>query len=155
MTEERKQLLDSIGFECDLSTKNIAAWEEMYQRLVEYKKEYKDTKAPAFCKKDPKLGRWVYNQRSTYRNKKMMEERKQRLDSIGFVWELSTRNKATWEEMYKRLVAYKKEQNTSQVLTKYNADIPLGSWVHNQRNLYRNNKMTEERKQLLDSVGFV
>ena len=100
MTEERKCLLNSIGFVWESSTRNKAPWEEMYQRLVVYKKEHKDTNVPSKYKEDPKLGQWVPNQRFAYWNKKMTEERKRLLDSIGFLWELSTKNKATWEEMY-------------------------------------------------------
>jgi len=38
-------------------------WEEMYQRLVAYKTEHKDTNVPQSYKKDPKLGKWVNAQR--------------------------------------------------------------------------------------------
>ena len=47
---------------------------------------------------DAKLGRWVTTkQRTTYKSKKMMEERKRRLDSVGFVWKFPTKNQAKWE----------------------------------------------------------
>ena len=55
--------------------------------------------------------------------------------------------------MYQRLVAYKKEHNHAMVPTNYKEDPQLGHWVHNQRNNRRNEKMTEERKHLLDYVG--
>jgi len=157
MTEERKQLLNSIGFVVPdfLSKRNNATWEETYQRLVAYKKEHNDTRVPMRYKEDPQLGRWVRNQRANHRLKKMTEERKYLLNSIGFVWEFSTKNKPTWEEMYKRLVAYKKEHNSTRVPTAYNADPQLGRWVTRQRYTNKNKKMTEDRKQLLDSIGFV
>ena len=162
MTEERKRLLTSIGFVVlDLSTKsratkNKAPWEEMYQRLIAYKKEYKKTKVPSTYKKDPKLANWVSTQRYAYRNKTMTGERKYLLDSIGFIVpDLPTQNKVTWEEMYKRLVAYKKEHNDTKVSRNYAEDIPLGYWVFKQRCAYRNKTMTEKRKHLLDSIGFI
>jgi len=153
ITEERKQLLDSIGLKCDLSAKSIAAWEEMYKRLVEYKNEHKKTNVSYTYNKDPQLGRWVNTQRIAYREKKMTEERQRLLNSIGFLWaELGA---ATWEKMYEQLVAYKKEHNSTQVPRKYKANPQLGNWVNYQRKRYRNNKMTEERKRLLKSIGFV
>ena len=100
MTEERKSLLNSIGFVWDFGTKNNEAWEEMYQRLVAYKKEHKGTSVPQNYKEDPQLGHWVSNQRKAYKNKIMTEERKHLLNSIGFLWELVTKyNDAKWEEM--------------------------------------------------------
>ena len=46
-----------------------ARWEEMYQRLVAYKKEHKNTRVPQTYNVDPKLGTWVHNQRNAYRDK--------------------------------------------------------------------------------------
>ena len=128
----------------------------MYKRLVAYKKDHNSTLVPVKYKADPQHGNWVRNQRTIYRNNKMTEERKQLLDSIGFVVpDFATKYIAEWEEMYQRLVAYKNEHKSIRVPTKYKANPKLANWVHKQRTLYRNNKMTEERKQLLDSVGFV
>ena len=147
MTEERKRLLISIGFAWEPST----TWEEMYQRLVAYKKEHKHTIVPSNYKEDPPLAHWVGTQRGVHKKKKMAEERKRLLISIGFVWELST----TWEEMYQQLVAYKKEHTDTNVSYNYKEYPKLGHWVANQRNARINKKMTEERKHLLNSAGFV
>ena len=143
MTEERKHLLESIDFEWELSP----TWEEMYERLVAYEKEYKTTSVPTKYKIDPQLGRWVSRQRCMYRDKRMTEDRQSLLDSIGFdVPDFSMTNKATYEEMYRRLVAYKKEYKTTNVPTKYKIDPKLGNWVSKQRCEFRDKTMTEERK---------
>ena len=119
MTEERKRLLNSIGFVWKLSS---TTWEEMYQRLVAYKKDHKDTKVPRHYKEDPQLGCWVSTQHRAHRDKKITEERKRLLNSISFVWEIST----TWEEMYQRLVAYKKDHKDTKVPRHYKKDPQLG-----------------------------
>ena len=165
MTEEHKQLLDSIGFEWDSSTKikYKAAWEEMNERLVAYKKEYKDTKVPSRYKEDQKFGTWVNTQRIVYREKKMPEKRKCLLNSIGFFVPHSsqknkaTKNKASWEEMYERLVAYEKEHGDTTVrFHKSIASIPNLEFGYVLNALFTGKrKMTEERQQLLDSIGFV
>ena len=59
-----------------------------------------------------------------------------------------------WMEMYQRIVAYKKEHDNTFVPLKYEKDRPLGIWVSKQRNIKKNNKMTEERVLLLKSIGF-
>jgi len=154
LKEERKRLLNSIGFAWELSTKNKAQWEEMYQRLVAFKKEHKHTMVPKKYNEDPYLGRWVYTQRAARRNKTMTEERKCLLNSIGFLWASLTINKAQWEEMYQRLVAFKKEHKHTMVPTKYKEDPKLACWVSTQRAAYRDKTMTEERKHILNSIGF-
>ena len=155
------------GFALDANTRvvkrNSAVWEEMYQRLVAYKKEYNDTSVSAKYTKDPKLGIWVRTQRIAHRNKKMIEKRKHLLNSIGFAWEHGKKKRknntkihySKWEEMYQQLIAYKKEHNDTKVPTQYYKDPKLGGWVSAQRAAYKNKKMNEERKRLLNSVGFV
>jgi len=130
----------------------------MYKRLVAYKKEHTDINLPKQYKKDPKLGTWISNQRTTYKNKKMTEERKHLLNSIGFAWvaisPVTVCNSATWEEMYRRLVAYKIEHKDTRVTQRYKKDPQLGTWANNQRATYKKKKMTEERKRLLTSICF-
>ena len=152
MTEERKSLLNSIGFVWDGK-----AWEEMYERLVAYKKKHNDTKVPQNYKGNRQLGIWVKHQRTALREKSITEERKNVLNSIGFVWDGKApgTSTATWKEMYQRLVAYKKEHKDTRVPINYENDRKLGRWINNQRATYRKKKMTEERKLLMDSMGFV
>jgi len=57
-------------------------------------------------------------------------------------------------EMYQRLVTYKAEHNDIAVPRRYKEDPQLGIWVYAQRIAYRNNKMTERHKHLVESVGF-
>ena len=162
MMEERKRLLNSISFvwEDSRTGKNNngeddAQWEEMYQRLVAYKQEHKNIEVLQRCKEDPRLGHWVNYQRTVYRDDRMTEKRKRLLNSIDFVWEVSPNKKEPWEEMYKRLVAYKKEHNGTNVPHRYEEDPHLGYWVQYQRSMYRNDKITEMRKRLLNTIGFV
>jgi len=159
MTEERKRLLISIGFVWNTlsqgTVRNDVTWDELYQRLVAYKMEHKDTNVPTKYIKDPQLGRWVHTQRTAYKKKKMMEVRKRHLVSIGFVWNTLSQGSVTWEETYQRLVAFKKEHKDTNVPRTYEKDPKLGAWVNTQRTAYKGNKMTEERKRLLLSIGFV
>ena len=127
----------------------------MYKRLVAYKKEQKHTNIPQRCKEDPKLGYWVSNQRGVYRNKTLTEKRNYLLNFIGFEWgKLSKRKKAPWEEVYQRLVAYKKEHKHTNVPQLYKEDQKLGYWVNNQRIVYKKKRMTKERQYLFNFIGF-
>ena len=57
-------------------------------------------------------------------------------------------------DTYQRLVVYKKQYNTTNVPRKYKEDPKLGTWVANQRNIYKNKTIREDRCQLLTSIGF-
>jgi len=130
-------------------------WEKMYQQLVAYKKVHGDCKIP---QKDPKFGKWAKHQRTLYRNNTIQEERKFLLNSIGFPWgalpRTSIRNRAPWEDMFQRLIAYKTLHRDCKVPQQYNEDLQLGAWVNNQRSAYKRNDISEERKRLLNSIGF-
>ena len=80
ISKERIQLLESVGFYWDLYQQE---WEEMYQDLLQYKKENGDTNVP---QRQSKLGRWVSTQRRLNNKNQLQIERKQLLDSIGFAW---------------------------------------------------------------------
>ena len=57
--------------------------------------------------------------------------------------------------MYQRLIAYKKEHNDTNVPCLYTEDPKLGYWLNKQCTRYKTEKMTEERKSQLNSIGFV
>jgi len=91
LSHDRIKILEDLGFIWD-ATKH--AWDDMFERLTEYKKEKGDCLVPTHYKKDPKLGRWVYVQRHK-RDNKMTKEQAKRLERIGFKWSV---HKAFWEE---------------------------------------------------------
>jgi hypothetical protein len=63
-----------------------------------------------------------------------------------------------WYNMFNRLVAYKKEHNTTNVSRRqHRKDARLGRWVYQQREEKKrktNKKMTEDKIQLLNSLDF-
>jgi hypothetical protein len=151
LSVKRMRRLDSIGFAWKL--KDIVPWEEMYQRLVAYKKQHKSTNVPRKHQLHLKLGEWVHNQRNCYTKKEISVERIKRLDSIGFVWKL--KDIVSWDEMYLRLVAYKKKHKSTNIPFRYEADPRLGQWVSTQRKYHSNKTLSIERINRLDSICFV
>ena len=57
-------------------------------------------------------------------------------------------------DMHQQLVVYKKEYNTTNVLTKYKDDPKPGTWVSHQRAAYKNKTFREECCQLLNAINF-
>ena len=161
----RIRRLEALGFNWDPVTNR---WEEMFHQLVEFKKEHGHTNVPERSGKYHQLSNWVRNQRAAKRYKRpIMLERAKRLDEIGFVWMLV--EPMSWERMFAALVEFKKvhghcnvpqksrehkslEQKRPQKAGEYKR---LGKWVNTQRTQHHRGKLRADRKQLLDSIGFV
>ena len=150
---ERKAKLDGIGFVFDEIVSLEERWEEKYKRLVEYWKKHNSTIVPIEFEDDPELGKWVGEQRRlySYNDSRMTPERIERLEAIGFVWNAQ---EALWQEMYSRLVDYKHEKGDANVPQGYDEDPKLGIWVSNQRTAYKKGKMSSNRIEKLEAIGF-
>ena len=96
-----------------------------------------------------RLGRWVSTQRE---NKDTTSpERRQRLDALGFVWDLLTMQ---WEEGFCALQSFHQREGHCRVSQDHREqDYPLGTWVSDQR--YRKDTTSPERRQRLDALGFM
>jgi hypothetical protein len=151
LAPDRVRRLEEIGFEWDpVGTR----WEEMFQRLVEFKKENGHTNVPQRSPEYAELATWVRNQRAAKTHKRpIITERGKRLDEIGFVWRLVERN--AWERMFDRLVEFKKLRGHCNVPQKGGGDKRLGKWVNTQRTHYKRGKLKSERKEQLEQIGFL
>jgi Helicase associated domain len=156
-------------------------WNAMFEKLKEYKTVHGDCLVPAKYKCDDgtALGTWVYNQRSvrytSEEGKRRGEQRRQALDSIGFVWIVNERLRqlfpesgqyssaaerfnARWNAMFEKLQEYKKVHGHCQAPKRYEcADgTKLGNWVQSQRSGGSNDiEINPIRRQALDAIGFV
>ncbi|KAG7358101.1 helicase domain protein [Nitzschia inconspicua] len=186
----RVEKLNSIGFAWTLDAKDCSrqstttasagrlekAWESMYQRLVEFRNEHGHTRVPYSFNdghNQPHLGRWVARQRyrHTIKDPPYSKRREEKLNSIGFVWTLDTKDRSqqsrdedTWNKKVQRLKEYKQQHGHTNVPRRYNdGHRPhLGVWVAAQRKNYREYQnpnynaglMTKEREEILESLGF-
>jgi hypothetical protein len=92
MTSFRIKDLESLGFEWDCSG---PAWEDRLSELANYRKIHGHCNVPIRYSENSKLGKWVSNQRSTYKlhgegkTSPMTLSRIQALESLGFEWDCS------------------------------------------------------------------
>jgi hypothetical protein len=144
---ERRQRLETMGFECDLLD---AAWEEGIAALERFKASNGHCRVPqGYLEGTYRLGQWVSNQRS--QKDTMPVERRQRLESLGFDWDPLT---TCWEEGYSALERFKAREGHCRIRIKHiEGTYRLGQWVSVQRE--RRNIMSVERRQRLDALGFV
>ena len=131
----------------------------MFQKLVEDRKQHKNTLVPFRYNEDPKLGMWVGAQRNKYKNEKLRPNRVDLLNSIGFQWVGDNErrvgnNEESWRNMFQKLVEYRKQHKNTLVPFRYNEDPKLGMWVGTQRKNQRNDTLLPNRCALLNSIGF-
>jgi hypothetical protein len=83
--EDRLKRLNEIGFEW---SKDDSRWKERFDELEQFKCKHGHCNVPSTSREDPKLARWVRNQRSQFKLGRIPEDRIERLNEIGFEWSL-------------------------------------------------------------------
>src|SRR5262249_55247824 len=125
LSAERVAILDALGFDWVPIT---TQWEEGFEHLQAYVKEYKDCRVSTQYKSSDgyRLGQWISEQR--HNRDTLSPERKARLDALGFVWD---EREAGWEEGFSYLKAYKEREGHCRVPAKYKTPdgYRLGPWV--------------------------
>ena len=133
MTEDRKSLLESIGFVWELRSKDT--WRKQFKELKKYATKEGHCNETFNFSKNKQLGMLVKNRISHNRllreGKKstMTKDRKSLLESIGFVWDLI---KDTWRKQFKELKKYAAKEGHCNVTFNYSENKQLGMWVKNQ-----------------------
>ena len=79
----------------DSTSKNNEKWNQRYQELQEYRETYGHCVVPQRYKANPKLGIWVATQRNAYEEYRLDQDRIEKLDQLGFVWDVKRDKKKT------------------------------------------------------------
>jgi hypothetical protein len=132
--------------------KITSAWKNNFQRLAEFCRTHGHCNVP-FKGELRMLAKWATRQRT---KSQLSDEQIDLLLSIRYSWETKQeKDDAAWNAMLERLAKYKRENGNCIVPQNYNTDPELGTWVANQRRLDKQKKVTLERKEKLDELGFV
>jgi hypothetical protein len=147
MLPERREQLDALGFVWDPL---VASWEEGFRSLERYRQREGHCRVPRLHREQGyRLGSWVKDQRTAQDT--MSPDRRQRLDALGFVWNVLT---AQWEEGFRFLAIFRQREGHCRVPKSHGEQgYRLGSWVSVQRGAQ--DTMLPERRQRLDALGFV
>ncbi|HEY1718817.1 MAG TPA: Helicase associated domain protein, partial [Verrucomicrobiae bacterium] len=128
-----------------------AAWEEMFAALLNYKQIHGNCNVPQGLKKNSRLASWVHTQRGLKNRGQLDNDRVQRLEKKGFVWD---RSESVWEEMFELLKRYKSEHGNCKVPARWSENPELATWVHEQRKRCRRGKLSQERINKLEQIVF-
>jgi superfamily II DNA or RNA helicase len=147
LSADRCQRLEAFAF---IWAPLESAWEEGFTVLKKFKAREGHCRVPqGHVENHFNLGAWVSSQRQ--KKATMAIDRRQRLDSLGFVWNPFN---VLWEEGFAALIRFKGREGHCRVPQGHvEGTFKLGAWVSSQRN--KEGNLAAERKRRLDEIGFV
>ena len=165
---ENKDLFEILRYVRDRLRPNT--WDLMYNLATAYYNKNNNLEIPFSFKtldgidydeNGYSLGMWIDRQRQAYKNRKLSKEKIELLDKIGMRFE-NKLNKIEWEEYYKLAKAYFEKNSNLEISKNFktldgiNYDengYNLGLWISNQRQVYKNRKLSKEKIELLEKIG--
>jgi len=166
LQEAEEQLARAKGIFIEADLQRDCSWNNMYRRLIQYKKEH-DGDVLVLTSKDSspeikKLAKWVQNQRVHYKcfvtgdKKHIKEHRIDALNRVGFVWNVIEHS---WNSNFNALVIHYEKYGHFEV-TKSDS-VKLRNFVANLRKAFRRKmdglfqkELTDERMKRLNAIGF-
>jgi hypothetical protein len=129
-----------------------AAWEEAYASLEAFVERERHARVPAqWAEGDFRLGSWVHVQRMLFRRGTLEPDRHARLEAVpGWTW---TPRDDAWEEGFAKLDSFVARESHARVAREWREGaFRLGSWVHEQRTLFRKGTLESERRARLEVI---
>lgn len=145
ITDEKIERLDSIDFVWSVYEHT---WNARYEELKAYVNENGNALVPWKYPQNEQLGLWVMTQRRIYKlmqqgeqkgdeltdRSDVIDDRIQKLNEIGFVWDL---HEAQFLERLEELKVYRMNNGDTLVPKQYSAQPLLGGWINKQRQDYK------------------
>jgi hypothetical protein len=165
---DRQKRLEDAG----LPWKTLSlAWDRRYTQLVAFKNQHGHCDVPCRWPESPQLANWVHIQRQKRKHGTLKEERRRKLDDLGFTWVAQLRHgyfpasmkhrqeqfNQQWDAHFLALKQFKEQHGHCRVPRNSDDDSLLYSvsvWVITQRMLARRGLLSEDRRERLDTLGF-
>ena len=152
LSKEREFLLKKIGYVFD--NLNDYNWNKMYELACEYYEEYGDLDIPQryITSNGEKLGVWIGAQRTKYKNGDLINEQVKKLESIGMIWNTFD---LQWDKNYELAKKYYLEHGNLSISCNCVSENEekLYIWISNQRQMYKKGKLSQDKINLLNSIG--
>ena len=162
LTQDRVAELEALGMVWNMVD---SRWEYCYAEAAAYYEQHGNLDFPKHYVTESglRLGQWLKNQRASYLKGELADDKAQRLEAIGMLWE--SRNDRQWRQAYEAAKRYFQNHGDLEVPYEYVTPdgLRLGQWVVRQRMAYKetlsgkgkvNRKaLSPARKKLLDAIG--
>lgn len=152
LQNDRVKQLEDIGMIWNAMDNS---WEQNFKLAEQYYREHRNLDVPSNYKtKDgTHLGSWIGIQKQLHRTNSLSNDQIKKLNSIGMDW--MDRVDRIWEKGFLEAKKYYEKYGDLNVPVKYETDnlFSLGTWIQRQRNLYKNNKICDDRIKRLTDIG--
>lgn len=176
LSPEREAKLLGIGFPFDESYRGKTlnslnhipeekqsvdnTWLDNLNQLKSYHEEYSTWLIPTDLDEYKSLKAWLQYQRQLFRQGKLNQEKVAKLTELGYSFDLDFRgrkpqnNQVDWEEKLEELRFYYSKYNTFLIPKSLNQYQDLKKWLVEQKRLFKNNRLTENQIEQLQSIGY-
>ena len=156
LSQERYDLLSEIGMDWDNATKKriSSSYEQGFRHLENFiaNNDISALTVDIICDDGYRLGAWLANCKTKYRNGKLSEKHIKHFEQLGIHLEKSD----TWEERYQETKEFIVESGSTYIpkgaVSKSGFD--LYSWAADQRKAYKKGILSEDKKRKLDEIGY-
>jgi len=136
--------------------KNIL-WLKRFNRLSKYVELEGHALVPANYVTDDGygLGTWVRDQRYKKKQGRLSEEQQHLFEQLsGWVWESTGHRGISWSQAYDLLKGFCEDEGHVRVHEHYKTynGYALGLWVRAQRRIYKNDKLSKKKQELLEKL---
>ena len=136
-----------------------SAWSVKYFLLKQYKQQNGDCKVP---RSHRELGAWVNNTKAAFRNKKLPQDKIDKLNKLSFHWGKGFPDPPSWEDRFQKLKTYHAKFGHCNIHINDNPDLrtEIAKWVVEQRKQGKNlqkmkpSAMTMNQYEQLQSLSF-
>lgn len=169
LPDHKKELLDDYRFDFasyNYSHENTASnrayhftFEQRVSQINEYKDRFGTSVIPHRYTKNG-LGYWINRQKKKYRDGKLEENQIKQLEEVGVEFNMISLDgdrdvhADLWNIRFEELELFKEKTGNCNVPGGWVENKALATWVKTQRFNFRNEKLTSERIELLDGIGF-
>ena len=148
LSEKRVNKLNELGMIWDAKVDSDKCWEDRFAEAASYYQNHGNLRVVL---RDSSLGRWINTQRTFYAKGELCQERVDRLNEIGMIWDVFDED---WERMYNLAVQYHLENghihtSSKEVYRGYN----LGMWI--KRQCDGKEGLSTQQTQKLERLGIV
>ena len=153
LSDKEIELLSKIGMVWSLSDYE---WMKMYDLATGYYNDNGNLSVPKNYKTEDNvlLGAWVERQRKQYQDNKLSKKQVDLLNEIAMEW---SKISDKWMKNYALAVSYYNDNGHLLIPSRYKTyeGINLGTWIKNQRNRFKEGKISNKEEALLNKIGMV
>jgi superfamily II DNA or RNA helicase len=156
LSSDRIERFEEIGFIWEILEEQF---EKGFQQTLLYKERTGNPNAPDRHKSDEgyRLGTWQSHQRKNYKTGNLSKDRIERLEKIGFMWDIRTEQlEEQFEKGFQETLLYKERTGNLNALASYKTaeGYRLGTWQSHQRKNYKTGNLSKDRIDRLEKIGF-